>query len=300
MTAPKISVLLPVFNGQSYLAEAMESVLHQTFDNFELVVIDDGSTDGSLAILKHYESMDERIRLVSRANIGLVETLNEGLGLCRGEFIARMDADDICEPTRFEEQIEFLTAHTDIVCAGTLAKLIDPEGRELTTLGLPLEHDAIDASHLRGVTMIVHPSVLMRRTAALAVGSFSSDYKHAEDIDFWLRMAESGRLANLDRQLIRYRQHDGSVGYRRHVEQKTAAWRAAKDASTRRSTVFEVSPPSKNLDSAIIRDTNRAWAWWALKSGNVTTARFYMRAAVRSDPFSVETWKLVYCCLRGR
>src|SRR3954469_1098404 len=113
--APAVSVIMPVYNARAYVAEAIDSVLAQTFGDFELILVDDGSTDGSLDILRGYEKRDPRVRVISRPNTGIVGALNDGLKLARGEFIARIDADDASLPNRFEKEIAFLRAHPDVV-----------------------------------------------------------------------------------------------------------------------------------------------------------------------------------------
>jgi glycosyltransferase involved in cell wall biosynthesis len=122
---PAISVLMPVYNTERYVAEAVESILAQTFRNFEFLIIDDGSTDRSLSILKRYAERDPRIYLVSRPNTGYVIALNEMLAMARGEFIARIDADDIALPERFEVQVAYLREHPEVVCLGSKVQFID-------------------------------------------------------------------------------------------------------------------------------------------------------------------------------
>lgn len=124
----ELSVVMPVFNGGSYLSQAIQSVLNQTLRNFEFIIINDGSTDLSLSIIQSFASQDTRIVVVNRENRGLVASLNEGLHLAKSDLIARMDADDVCYPTRLSQQYEYLCAHTDCVAIGTRIQLIDPEG----------------------------------------------------------------------------------------------------------------------------------------------------------------------------
>ena len=130
----RVSVLLPLYNGEAYIREAVESVLAQTRRDFELLILDDGSRDGSLAIVQEIARRDPRVRLISRENRGLTETLNELLAAARGEFVARMDADDVCLPDRFERQVAFLDAHPEVVCVGGDPVMIDERGRLLTAL----------------------------------------------------------------------------------------------------------------------------------------------------------------------
>src|SRR6476661_6105481 len=126
---PPVSVLMPVYNAGRYVAEAVESILGQTYADFEFLIVDDGSTDRSRAILERYAARDPRIRLVSRPNTGYAAALNELLGLARGELVARMDADDVALPERLLRQVNYLRAHPEVVCVGTAVHLIDGGGR---------------------------------------------------------------------------------------------------------------------------------------------------------------------------
>ena len=134
MSVPAVSVLMPVYNAQRYVAEAVQSILTQTMGDFEFIIIDDGSTDDSTRILRDWAQRDSRIRLVSRPNTGLCVALNEGLAMANGRYIARMDADDISLPQRFALQLEYLKTHEKLVCIGGSFLLIDAAGRMLTRL----------------------------------------------------------------------------------------------------------------------------------------------------------------------
>ena len=198
MKAPAISVLMPVYNAELYVAEAVESVLAQTFTDFELITIDDGSTDRSSRILEGYAGLDSRIRLVSRPNTGIVGALNEGASMARGEIIARMDADDVSLPERFAKQFEYLLAHPDCDAAGSRVLLIDPEGAPICEINEERSHEEIDRAHMsRRTGAITHPAAMMRSEALHAVGGYRQECLWAEDFDLFLRMAEIGRLANL-------------------------------------------------------------------------------------------------------
>ena len=149
-TNPLISVCMAVYNAERYVAEAVESILNQTFGDFEFLILDDGSTDGSLDILRRYAERDPRIRLTSRPNQGLVASLNELVDQARGEFIARMDADDVSLPERFQREVDYLRDHPECVLVGSRVRLIDPDGDPLCDWCTMQEHEAIDAFYLRG------------------------------------------------------------------------------------------------------------------------------------------------------
>ncbi len=299
IASPQVTVLLSVYNAERYLAEAIESILKQTFTDFEFVIINDGSTDRSLQILQQYVQLDNRIRLVSRENRGLVTTLNEGVKLAKAPYIARMDADDISYPDRLSYQVEFLKEHPDYVAIGSKVQLIDEDGDPLRLFSLETSHQDIDSAHLRGEGgAIAHPAVMFRKDKFNAVGHYRSEYIHSEDLDLWLRMAEVGKLGNLPTLLLDYRQHLQSIGHQNRDEQIASANKAVNDALARRgilSTPFskaETAVPSKN--QLILK-----WGWWALAAGNIKTARKYAIKTLKQSPFSISTWKLCACVIRG-
>ena len=157
--SPAVSVLLPVFNGIRHLREAVDSILGQTFADFEFIIIDDGSTDDSAKTLQQYAQVDSRIRLVSRPNKGLTVTLNEGVGMASAPLLARMDADDIALPQRLEKQTAYMREHPDCVLLGSAVTLIDPEGLPIRQMCSEQTHEEIDYAHLNRGWPIVHPAV---------------------------------------------------------------------------------------------------------------------------------------------
>ena len=154
---PLISVIMPVFNAARYLSKAVDSVLAQTLGDFEFIIIDDGSTDASETILRKYAEQDSRIRLTRRPNTGYVVALNEGLAQACGEFIARMDADDVCLPKRFERQAQFLREHPDVVLVGGRVEIIDEGGRLIIRPEVPLDDAALQQALLEGAISLVTP-----------------------------------------------------------------------------------------------------------------------------------------------
>jgi glycosyltransferase involved in cell wall biosynthesis len=200
---PTVSILLPFYNARRYLAGAARSMLVQTFEDFELLLMDDGSSDGSKAIADELAAKDRRVRVISGPNKGRSRTLNEGIALAQGEFIARMDADDLSLPTRLQRQVEYLREHPECVCVGTRVTLIDPYDSPLSTPEHKLTHDEIDAELLRGIGWaIVHPAATMRTDAVRRVGGYRAQFNDSEDLDLFLRLGEVGRLANLPEPLV--------------------------------------------------------------------------------------------------
>ncbi len=297
--APKVSVVVPVYNTGPYLASALDSIFAQSFTDFELIAVDDGSTDGSSNVLADLANGEPRMRVLSQANGGIVSALNNGIAEAKGTYIARMDGDDIAYPGRIAAQVERLDDQSDVVALGTQFRLVDPDGRALKHSPVPCDHDALEARLLRDQSLsICHPSAMIRRSALEEIGGYSADYPHAEDVDLWLRLAEVGKLANLEKTLLDYRMHHSSIGMTKRQAQLDSAHRAGHDAALRRGLpapeVRTAQEVARTLHATFLR-----WGWWALGDGNVSTARFYARRSLAAAPFSVESWRLGLMALRG-
>ncbi|EOA8958024.1 glycosyltransferase family 2 protein [Vibrio harveyi] len=201
-----VSVILPLYNAEKYIAEAVKSVLEQSYENLELIVIDDGSTDNSKKIMDSF--VDTRIRFISRENKGLISTLNELIGLARGDIIARMDADDICLPNRIKEQLDILETGIDIV--GSDAIIIDEDGKEKGLLAYPHSYEDI-ISHIPFNSPMIHPSVIGKKKVFSQL--YDSEYIHAEDYGLWVKsiFSEGYKVENLAKPLIKYRVHSSSI-----------------------------------------------------------------------------------------
>lgn len=234
MNSPAVSVLMSVYNGQEFVREAIESILAQTFHDFEFLIIDDGSTDRTAEILSEFARRDKRVRIVSHSNRGRATSLNIGIDLSAGKYIARMDADDVALPTRFQEQVEFLEQHPDVVVLGGAVELINVAGQALQTFEQPLE-DAQIRLAMQSRCAICHPTVLMKKDSALAAGGYRKALLDADDYDLWLRMAELGKLANLGHVILRYRVHAGQAS-QRGMRQQTLCVLAARAAATLRKS----------------------------------------------------------------
>ncbi len=295
---PTVSVLLPVFNGERYLRAAIDSVLSQTFADFELLVLDDGSTDDTLAIVRAYQQRDARVQVRTRENRGLVATLNELLAWASGEFVARMDADDLCLPDRLARQVTHLQAHSRVVCVGGDHELIDERGRRLTTVRTLTSDAEIQHQALRGHCAICHPTAMARRVPMQQLGGYRAQFYPAEDLDLWLRMGEVGELANLRGTVLRYRLHTESIsGAAAQGRQRDAMRRSCEDAWRRRGlsdVSFEATDawrPSDERESQL-RFALR-YGWWAFNSGERGTGVVYGLKAVRTAPTSREGWALL-------
>ena len=232
--SPTLSVILPVYNAMPYLPDAVDSVLRQSFSDFSLIIINDGSTDGSLDYLQSLR--DPRIVLVNQENQGLGSSLNLGLNMCQSQYVARMDADDISLPDRFASQIEFLEAHPRVVMVGTQ---IDFLIRNHTQKGLrtPTNHEEIQSRLIMGRAGLCHPSIMFRTPAAVVCGGYPTALIEPAT-DFLLRMCEQGPVANLDRVLLRYRLHAGQLSQTKCRELIAANLYAAYCAYCRRDRII--------------------------------------------------------------
>lgn len=208
MRTPMISVLMPVYNAEKFLREAIDSILGQTYTDFELIIINDGSFDQSRNIIYSYN--DKRIKIIeNEKNSGLIFSLNRAIDNASGKYIARMDADDISMPDRFEKQITFLESHSDIALLGSSAIIIDESGKEKKVANV------IEASHLIFTQLFFespffHPSV-MGRTSVFREFRYNDNYYLAEDYYLWSQIAMKYKLSNLNEPLIKYRHHTESI-----------------------------------------------------------------------------------------
>lgn len=210
-TIPSISVILPVFNCEKYVGTAIESILNQTYEDFELIIIDDGSEDSSDKIIKTYANSDQRIVHLKQKNKGLVVALNEGIKHSKGSFLARMDADDISLPDRFEQQIRYLQEHPDTSVLGGLISIIDKHGKFIRLGSYPFDRRELN-KFIEDGSPLAHPTVMMRKKCLLEVGVYRAAFEHAEDYDLWLRFHSSGKvIENLPIPILKYRQHDTNV-----------------------------------------------------------------------------------------
>lgn len=306
MAPPPISVVLPVFNAERFVGQSLDSISTQTFLDFEAIVIDDGSTDRSLEFIRSRVGSDARFRIVSRPNMGLVATLNEGIELARGKYVFRMDADDVSHPERFASELRYLETHDDCVALGTRILLADEEMLPIIEMVGSFTHEDIDAENLRGAGLAMcHPAMAMRRAALVSIGGYRRAFEWAEDLDLFLRLAEVGRLANLPEVLLTYRQHVASVGYKRRLIQVERASAAVSDARRRRglgdvgsgfSDAGRGAVPAVDPSLAAI---HRKWAWLALIGGHPRTARKHALKALVLQPFNRDNVRLLACAARG-
>lgn len=199
---------MAVHDGVRFLAEAIDSLLTQSLRELELVVVDDGSTDDTPAILAGYAAADQRVVVLNQTNTGRTAALNRGIGVARGSLVARLDADDVALPERLERQVGFLREHPETALVGGAVRLIDERGRAFGDTQYP----ATDAEIRRAfayTTPFVHSAVMLRREAFDRVGGYRTSLAGTEDLDLWLRIAEHYELANLPQLVVAYRMHSG-------------------------------------------------------------------------------------------
>jgi glycosyltransferase involved in cell wall biosynthesis len=220
LDSPKVTVLMSVYNGEAYLGEAIESILHQTFRDFEFIVIDDGSTDGTAAILAHYQSMDDRIHVYPQDNQGLITSLNRGCRLGKGKYIARMDADDVSLPERLSKQIDYMEAHPEIGVLGTWVDFIDGNSHIVGNWHMATVPGVIGWSLFFG-SPLAHSSIMIRRPIIEQLGFYRPEALHAEDYDLWARASFVTRIANIPEVLLlfRFSQENISTRYSKTQEQ---------------------------------------------------------------------------------
>ncbi|HEX7010988.1 MAG TPA: glycosyltransferase [Phycisphaeraceae bacterium] len=299
--APRVSVLMPVYNAQAFLPEAMDSILTQTLSDLELIAVDDGSRDGSLAILRDYERRDRRVRVLSRPNTGICGALNDGLAVARGVYIARMDADDWCAPDRLAKQAAYLDAHEDCVAVGAWTQRTDPYGSPAGSQEPPTSHEEIDAQLMRGQgNAMVHAALMIHAHVLRDIGGWREQYNWVEDLDLFLRLAERGRLANLPEYLYTYRRHTASVCAQHYELMCRRLKDVLREAYQRRGRsdlpdLDHIRPelPPRRSDAELFRN----WACHAIHHGNKTLARKHALQAVRREPFSLKTWRVMYWSL---
>ncbi|MGV1045284.1 MAG: glycosyltransferase family 2 protein [Limnohabitans sp.] len=207
----KITVLMSVYNGEQWLSPAIESVLSQTFDDFELLIVNDGSTDASASIIRNYEKKDSRVRHFSKMNTGLADSLNCGIREARGEWIARLDADDISHSDRIKLQYSEIKSNSNLVLVGTGLSLINEFGDVYKSHIYPSTHNRLLLALSQGGPTFPHSSAFFRRDLALKIGGYRKRIKRAEDRDLWLRFAREGLISCIPMPLVQIRKHDSQI-----------------------------------------------------------------------------------------
>jgi hypothetical protein len=253
-----VSVVMPVRNGERYIEQAVRSILAQTLPTIELIVINDGSTDGTCEILQSCSGLDPRVRVFRNPGAGLVSALNHGLALSRAPIIARMDADDVALPDRLKSQYAEFQRRPQLVILGGQVARIDGAGHQIGLGRYPVGANAC-RKHLAISSPFAHPAVMFRAEAIRSVGGYREAYRHAEDYDLWLRLSEAGEIDNLRDQVLKYRVHDRNVTLRHAREQAARTALAMVAARARSQDATEPEAPSGAADLADVVEVCKAW-----------------------------------------
>jgi glycosyltransferase involved in cell wall biosynthesis len=274
---PRISIIMPVWNGEQFLAAAMDSLLAQTFTEFELLVIDDGSTDRTPEILRG--CTDPRLRVLRLNHGGIVVALNHGLSQARADWVARLDADDISEPRRLELQWQAVNRNPGVVLCHAAVNCFGAGGTAAGEARLPRSR-SFTALRLCYQCPIVHSTVLFKKVAVLAVGGYLPEERHAEDFSLWGRLLEQGEFIGLPEKLVRFRVHDQSVS-RQNLEVQQALARNIGIQHCRNFMRLDQAEAIRANAVLLAAPRDRAWSdwWW-----------FLTRCAPRLRWQSVETF----------
>lgn len=256
MTDPLISVVLPVYNAEPYVAAAIGSILRQDYSRLEVIAIDDGSTDRSLEILERYRKADSRVLLISRENRGLVASLNEGMALARGELVARMDADDFAYPWRLSRQASLFATRPELGFCGAVVDMLQ-RGRVAPGKLDPVFHHGLIPVLSKFFTIFMHPTVVYnRRVIDQADLRYDAGYRHAEDFDLFRRLAERYPAAMMPESLLVYRVHAGSVTSR-HVSEMRRTHLRIVGENLEREGLADGSENLRGIAESVSLDTVR-------------------------------------------
>jgi len=279
MGSPKIAVIMPVWNGEKHLAAAIDSILSQTWTDFEFLILDDGSTDRSTEILADYQTRDSRIRIIRLGHEGIVAALNRGVAEARAGWIARMDCDDIALPTRLEVQWNALKDHPGAVLCHTNIERFGDEALIGGERHFPMSMALVKA-RLCFSCPLVHPTVMFSKAAFDAAGGYRLEERHAEDFALWGRLVAQGDFVGIPARLLRFRVHGASISKRESGTQQ----RLTREIAARHSEWFLGAEPgdAERLWNAFNWETSRSgireWIWVA--------SRFLHRIR----PTSIELW----------
>jgi glycosyltransferase involved in cell wall biosynthesis len=209
--SPEVTVLTSCYNASRWLCEAIDSILGQTFEDFEFILVNDGSTDDTWDIIQDYRDRDQRIVAIKKSNTGLTDSLNVGIMHARGAWIARLDADDLCEADRLAEQVRFVHKNPEVVLLGAGFVEIDEQGRDIKKHLYPYSHRGLVRHLERLMRFFPHSSAFFKHEIAQDSGSYNPLFRKSQDWDLWLRFAERGRIACLNNYLVRVRKYFGQI-----------------------------------------------------------------------------------------
>ena len=296
-TAPTVSVVMAVYNSEMYLSASIGSILAQTFADWEMICVNDGSSDGSLEVLRRYEHADGRVRVITRPNTGLTRARNDGIAVARGRYIAVMDSDDVALPERLHRQVHYMESHPECVGLGAAVRVVGPDLKPIYDEPKASDHETIDCQTLAGSGAAIHEPVAMFRAEAVRqLGGYRDEIFAYQDADMYLRLAEIGRLANLPDTLLLYRLRLGSINRTQGALQAQYQLNVLRDARIRRGLQIDAQIADSQQVSVEVDDGRGSWALWSHYAFNGRyqgTARCYAWRAVRSEPLAPTSWKAV-------
>jgi glycosyltransferase involved in cell wall biosynthesis len=291
MSKPVISVLMSVFNGEDWLEQSILSVICQEFSDFEFIIVNDGSTDKSLNIINNLASRDSRLRVFDKPNTGLADSLNYGIEVAKGEWIARIDADDLWEPHRLCKQYELARSNSRLVLIGSGFTIIDRNGKFERSISPPLSHNSLLKSlTIRGINPFAHSSVLYSKEAVKSLGGYRVRLKRSQDYDLWLRLSDIGNMAYIQEPLVKLRKHESQISNEEAGERQlvdghiaiTSYWLRHNGSSDPVSTDF----------SDEIFDGFRAWLKEELNLEGVLE-EYRLLKQVKSEIVGLDTFQLI-------
>ena len=235
---PGISVVMPMYNAERYLEKSIESVLNQTYENFEFIIIDDGSEDDSFQIAQKYADKDRRIKLYEQPHCGVAITLNKGIAIANADIIARQDADDMSDEKRFEKQLGYLEKHPEIYLLGTNAVLIDATGKRIRDLEFHSTNEELQKEIVDN-NPFIHGSVMMRKSCFEKIGMYREQFVLCQSYDLWLRISEQFKIGILNSKLYYYRVWEDAISYKGVAINNTLKEIIKKYAAQRRKTGYD-------------------------------------------------------------
>ena len=300
---PRISIVMSVYNSEKYLREAIDSILKQTFKDFEFIIINDGSTNGTREILESYN--DPRIILIHQENMGLTKSLNKGIARAKGQYIARQDADDISHPERLEKQIDFLERHMNVTLLGTAIEMIDEKGTYLYAVKPPTS----DSSVRKGIKQknyFCHGSIMFRRQSFFELGGYREFFFTTQDYDLWLRFIEKFEARNLPTLLYKHRISSISTSLKNIVYQRRMAIFAVKLADAREKGMNEILliKKLKNYLGSPLSLTEKKeifyryiyWTKWLVRQNKKNEAFSVIEEGVKYHPYKL--YKLLFTIIK--
>jgi len=290
MNKPLVSVVIPIYNPGKHLAVALGSIIDQSFQNWEMICVNDGSTDSSLETLKWFSNRDKRIQIIDQPNGGIVRALNRGCLSANADLICRMDADDIAMPSRIEQQVAFMNQNPEHVAVGGCILAIDSESEPLGIQKLPWQHDLIVENLLNRRTGLFHPTSMIRAEAMHKIGGYRDQYQWIEDHDLWLRLSQVGLLENMREVVLCYRQHASSICWQKSVQQRDLMGQLLQE--------FQMEYGLKGREG--LQDTHPTrvkanpgkWARMAARGGYPKTAQKHLFKLWKEQRWSVYTARM--------